>query len=212
MTVNHSPKVVMLDNFDSFTYNLVDELRAAGMELTIFRNNVPAEHIYQTMLEKGEQTLLLLSPGPGNPQSAGCMLQLLDMVAGQFPVLGICLGHQAIVQHYGGQVVRASEVVHGKSSAVHHIADKMFSNLPNPFPVARYHSLMAVNMPDELQCVAEYRSNSSSSDNSELSNIVMAAYHREHNMLGMQFHPESILTAQGSQLLKQSIAYLTTGA
>ena len=127
-------KVVMLDNFDSFTYNLVDELRAAGMSLTVFRNNVPAEHIYQQLQQQGQGALLLLSPGPGNPENAGCMLPLLKLVEGQFPVLGICLGHQAIAQHYGADVVRASEVLHGKSSPVQHCGDKMFAGLPNPFP------------------------------------------------------------------------------
>lgn len=195
--------VVMLDNFDSFTYNLVDELRAAGMELTIFRNNVPAQHVYNTMETLGKSTLLLLSPGPGNPQSAGCMLELLDLVEGKFPVLGICLGHQAIGEHYGADVVRAPEVLHGKSSPVTHCGDKMFAGLPNPFPVARYHSLMVTNMPDSLEVVAEYKN-----DNTGVA-IAMAAYHEQHKMLGMQFHPESILTSQGSVLLKQSIALLT---
>jgi anthranilate synthase component 2 len=203
-----SLKVIMLDNFDSFTYNLVDELRSAGMTLTIFRNNVPAEHIYQYMEDQteGEQKpLLILSPGPGNPESAGCMLALLKLVEGKFPVLGICLGHQAISQHYGADVVRAPEVLHGKSSPVQHCGDKMFANLPNPFPVARYHSLMVTNMPEEMQAIAEYKN-----EVSGLS-IVMAAFHQKDRMLGMQFHPESILTSQGSVLLKQSIAYLTSG-
>lgn len=197
-------KVVMLDNFDSFTYNLVDELRAAGMELTVFRNNVPAQHVYNTMEEQGQNTLLLLSPGPGNPQGAGCMLELLTMVEGKFPVLGICLGHQAIGEHYGAEVVRAPEVLHGKSSPVKHCGDKMFANLPNPFPVARYHSLMVQNMPDSLQTIAQYNNNKTGQA------IVMAAYHEQHKMLGMQFHPESILTSLGSVLLKQSIAFLTS--
>lgn len=198
--------VVMLDNFDSFTYNLVDELRAAGMALTVFRNNVPAEHIYKNMEQQGQNTLLLLSPGPGNPQSAGCMLDLLKLVEGKFPVLGICLGHQAIAQHYGANIIRAPEVLHGKSSPVKHCGDKMFVDLPNPFPVARYHSLMVDNMPESLEAIAQFKNSITGQS------IVMAAYHQQHKMLGMQFHPESILTSQGSVLLKQSIAYLTSGA
>ena len=202
-----TPNVVMLDNFDSFTYNLVDELRAAGMPLTIFRNSVPAQHVFDAMQKLGDNTLLLLSPGPGNPQSAGCMLELLQKVQGQYPVLGICLGHQAIIAHYGGEIVRASQVMHGKSSPISHCGDKMFAQLPNPFPVARYHSLMGVNLPAELEVVAQFESSEHTAEP-----IVMAAYHRADKMLGMQFHPESILTSQGSTLLKQSIAYLTQGA
>lgn len=193
--------VVLLDNFDSFTYNLVDELRANGLDLTVFRNNVPAEHVLRAM-EALENPILLLSPGPGNPQSAGSMLQLLSLVENRYPVLGVCLGHQAIVEHYGGDVVRAPEVLHGKSSPIHHCGDKMFSNLPNPFPVARYHSLMATNMPVQLDTIAEYLSEKHPP-------LVMAVWHKTHKMLGMQFHPESILTSQGSQLLKQSIQFLT---
>lgn len=194
--------VVLLDNFDSFTYNLVDELRAAGMSLTVFRNNVPAEHVLNKMQELGPDTLLLLSPGPGNPASAGCMLELIALVQGKFPILGICLGHQAIVQHYGGEIVRAPEVLHGKSSFISHCGDKMFADLPNPFPVARYHSLVAENMPEGLQCIARY-------EPEDGKDIIMAVWHESDKMLGMQFHPESILTSQGSKLLKQSILYLT---
>lgn len=194
--------VVLLDNFDSFTYNLVDELRASGMSLTVFRNNVPAQHVLNKIQELGEDTLLLLSPGPGNPASAGCMLELLSLVQGEFPVLGICLGHQAIVQHYGGEIVRAPEVLHGKSSKISHCGDKMFADLPNPFPVARYHSLVADKMPSALECIAQY-------EPQDGIDIIMAVWHSQHKMLGMQFHPESILTSQGSKLLKQSILYLT---
>ncbi len=190
--------VVLLDNFDSFTYNLVDELRALGLKLTVFRNNVTPGTIVSS-LAGAENSLLMLSPGPGNPSQAGCMLELLKTVQGQYPVLGICLGHQAIVQHYGGDIVRAPEVLHGKASSIEHCADKMFQGLPNPFPVARYHSLMAENVPAGLEVIAGFQS------------IPMAVYHAEDRMLGLQFHPESILTAQGSTLLQQSIQYLSTG-
>lgn len=198
--------VFLLDNFDSFTYNLVDELRTLGLELIVYRNAVPAEFILQKMQEKAaktqadgskQQVILMLSPGPGNPSQAGSLLPLLQLVKGQFPVLGICLGHQAIVESYGGQIVRSNQVVHGKSSLIQHDGQAMFANLPNPLPVARYHSLMADNMPDELSVLAEYNG------------IPMAVAHKQHHMLGFQFHPESILTSQGSQLLMQSIAYLS---
>ncbi|MCF2949951.1 aminodeoxychorismate/anthranilate synthase component II [Paraglaciecola aquimarina] len=193
--------VFLLDNFDSFTYNLVDELRSLGLELIIYRNSVPAELILEKMQEQAKkphkQVMLMLSPGPGNPSQAGSMLPLLALVKGRFPVLGICLGHQAIVESYGGNIVRSNEVMHGKSSLIEHSADKMFANMPQPLPVARYHSLMAANIPAELSLLAKFE------------DIPMAVAHLKDMMLGFQFHPESILTSQGSQLLMQSIEYLT---
>lgn len=198
--------VFLLDNFDSFTYNLVDELRALGLELIVYRNNVPAELILQKMHNvaqqlnedgQAKQVMLMLSPGPGNPSQAGSMLALLNLVKGLFPVLGICLGHQAIVESYGGDIVRADKVMHGKSSLIEHCADKMFANMPQPLPVARYHSLMASNMPNELTVLANF------------ADIPMAVAHLQDKMLGFQFHPESILTSHGSQLLMQSIEFLT---
>ena len=198
--------VFLLDNFDSFTYNLVDELRTLGLELIVYRNSVSADVILQKMYDKAQQTdkngqtkqvMLMLSPGPGNPSQAGSMLTLLNLVKGQFPVLGICLGHQAIVESYGGDIIRADKVMHGKSSLIEHCADKMFANMPQPLPVARYHSLMASNIPDELTILANF------------ADIPMAVAHLEDKMLGFQFHPESILTSHGSQLLMQSIEFLT---
>ncbi|GAA0852868.1 aminodeoxychorismate/anthranilate synthase component II [Aliiglaciecola litoralis] len=195
-------KVFLLDNFDSFTYNLVDELRGLGLELVIYRNSVDAQKIFQRMqaAAKSHQVLLLLSPGPGTPSDAGSLLPLLELVKGQFPVLGICLGHQAIVKSYGGDVVRANEVMHGKASYINHNGSSLFDNLPNPLPVARYHSLVASNTPAELQIIAQYQT------------VPMAVYHQDDNMLGFQFHPESILTSHGSQLLSQSIRFLTEKA
>jgi anthranilate synthase component 2 len=198
--------VFLLDNFDSFTYNLVDELRTLGLELIVYRNSVPADLILQKMHDKAQQTdehgqtkqvMLMLSPGPGNPSQAGSMLTLLNLVKGQFPVLGICLGHQGIVESYGGKIIRADKVMHGKSSLIEHCGDKMFINMPQPLPVARYHSLMASNMPEELTVLANF------------AEIPMAVAHLQHKMLGFQFHPESILTSHGSQLLMQSIEFLT---
>ena len=202
-TTSASTCVFLLDNFDSFTYNLVDELRTLGLELIVYRNNVPAENILQKMRDKAQQdgqskqVMLMLSPGPGNPSQAGSMLALLEAVKGEFPVLGICLGHQAIVESYGGKIIRADKVMHGKSSLIEHCGDKMFANMPQPLPVARYHSLMASNIPKELSVLANF------------ADIPMAVAHLEDKMLGFQFHPESILTSQGSQLLKQSIEFLT---
>lgn len=196
MTKNIS--VFLLDNFDSFTYNLVDELRGLGFNLVIYRNSVNADTIFVQMQEaaKTDQVLLMLSPGPGTPKAAGCMHQLINLAKGTFPILGICLGHQAIVEHYGGAVIRAEQVMHGKSSFIKHSGNDMFSELDNPLPVARYHSLMATAMPAQLELVANYQK------------VPMAVLNRQDKMLGFQFHPESILTSNGSQLLRQSVAFL----
>lgn len=198
--------VFLLDNFDSFTYNLVDELRTLGLELIVYRNSVSADVILEKMHDKASQTdengkkkqvMLMLSPGPGNPSQAGSMLTLINLVKGHFPVLGICLGHQAIVESYGGKIIRADKVMHGKSSLIEHCADKMFTSMPHPLPVARYHSLMASNIPEQLTVLANFE------------DIPMAVTHLKDKMLGFQFHPESILTSHGSQLLMQSIEFLT---
>jgi len=189
--------IVLLDNVDSFTYNLVDELRILGYPMTVFRNTISEEKVFDFMKSQGDNTILLLSPGPGNPDSAGNMMALLKLVAGQFPVLGICLGHQAIVQHYGGIIDRAPEVVHGKASSLSHSQTDMFDGLPQGFPVARYHSLMARTTPENLKILAQ------------CGDVPMCVYEPEEKLVGFQFHPESILTALGSQLLKQSIELLT---
>ncbi|AWL11721.1 Anthranilate synthase [Saliniradius amylolyticus] len=189
-------RIILVDNFDSFTYNLVDEMRCMGFELTVYRNQQSADFILKQLERSPTPPLLMLSPGPGAPADAGCVPELLNKVAGRFPVLGICLGHQAIVEHFGGTVGRADTVMHGKSSAIEHCGDKMFSDLPNPLPVARYHSLVAHSVPDSLDVLAEFNQ------------LPMAVYHQEQQMLGFQFHPESILTSLGSQLLTQSIHFL----
>ncbi len=191
--------VFLLDNVDSFTYNLVDELRALDLHIIVYRNTVDAEMLFQRMQKQAETSpvLLLLSPGPGAPHEAGCMPALLKKVQGVFPVLGICLGHQAIVNHYGGVVDRAREVMHGKSSPINHSGQAMFAGLAQPLHVARYHSLVATSLPDGLETIASF------------GDTTMAVYQPEDKMLGFQFHPESILTADGSKLLLQSIHYLT---
>ena len=186
----------LLDNIDSFSYNLVDEFRKLGFSLTVFRNTVPAPNIIEQMRACGETPLLILSPGPGTPSEAGCMPDLIRLAKKQFPILGICLGHQAIVESYGGKILRAPEVLHGKASLISHTGDRMFEGMPNPLPVARYHSLMACEMPEELNLLAWYN------------DIPMAVYHEADRVLGYQFHPESILTTRGGALLKQSIRYL----
>lgn len=188
--------VYLLDNLDSFSYNLVDEVAQLGFSLKLYRNTVPASYIFEKMQLEQQPVVLLLSPGPGAPSQAGSMPELISLCAGKFPMLGICLGHQALVEHYGGVVGRAGETVHGKTSIITLNDHPVFGALPKQFPVARYHSLMATEVPNSLQVIAAYQ------------HIPMAIVHEEHKALGYQFHPESILTTLGKPLLKQSLDYL----
>jgi len=194
------PKLFMLDNLDSFTYNLVDEFQCLGFEPTVYRNTLTADFIYNKMLEHskntGENIILVLSPGPGEPSNAGCLMALIQMCAGTIPMLGICLGHQALIEHYGGNVGRADEIVHGKASAITHCGSGAFANIQNPLPVARYHSLIGENIPDELSVIADFNG------------MPMAICRESDAVLAYQFHPESILTTYGATLLAQSFDYL----
>ncbi len=193
-------KIFLLDNFDSFTYNLVDQFRSLGFEVTIYRNDIDAKFIAQRIEQESEPSALVLSPGPGAPKEAGCMMELIALLAGKVPMLGICLGHQAMVEHYGGLVDRAPQVVHGKASNANHDGTGIFQDLPNPLPVARYHSLVATEVPACLKVTATTEQ------------MPMAIEHIEDKCIGFQFHPESILTTLGSQLLTQTITRLTQGA
>jgi len=190
-------KLYLLDNFDSFTYNLVDQFRSLGCEVVIYRNDVAADFIAEKLLNEQEPAALVLSPGPGAPHEAGSMMALIAKVAGKVPMLGICLGHQAMVEYYGGTVARAPFVVHGKASPTFHDGTGVFAGLPSPLPVARYHSLVATKVPDCLQVIATTDA------------MPMAILHPEHRAVGFQFHPESILTTLGSTLLIQTLAFLT---
>jgi anthranilate synthase component 2 len=190
-------KIYLLDNFDSFTYNLVDQFRSLGCEVVIYRNDVSADYVAEKLMNETGKKALVLSPGPGGPHEAGCMMELIGKVAGKVPMLGICLGHQAMVEYYGGKVERAPFVVHGKASPTFHNGQGVFANLPSPLPVARYHSLVATKVPDCLDVIAT------------TDDMPMAILHPQHQAMGFQFHPESILTTLGSQLLTQTLAYLT---
>ncbi|RKF20401.1 aminodeoxychorismate/anthranilate synthase component II [Alginatibacterium sediminis] len=187
--------IVLLDNFDSFTYNLVDQFRCLGASVAIYRNSIAAQEIYTHLQQAGSNTVLVLSPGPGNPEQAGCLLALIEMCRGKFPILGICLGHQALVQSYGGHVGRASEIVHGKASAIEHDQELMFNGLSHPLPIARYHSLVATQVPSQLRVNAHYQG------------MPMAVINESDRVLGLQFHPESILSTQGAKLLAQSLEW-----
>ncbi|MGB0893593.1 MAG: aminodeoxychorismate/anthranilate synthase component II [Parashewanella sp.] len=188
-------KLFLLDNFDSFSYNLVDQFRCLDFDVVVYRNDLDADVIATKILSE-PNAILILSPGPGSPIQAGCMMQLIGKVAGKAPILGICLGHQALVEHYGGKVDRAPTVVHGKAFPVHHNNHPVFANLPSPLPSARYHSLVAVDVPKQVNVIAH------------TDNLPMAMIHQNHASLGFQFHPESILTCRGSQLLTQAIEHL----
>lgn len=190
-------KLYLLDNFDSFTYNLVDQFRSLGCEVVIYRNDVAADFIAEKLLNEQVPAALVLSPGPGAPHEAGSMMALIAKVAGKVPMLGICLGHQAMVEYYGGTAARAPFVVHGKASPTFHDGTGVFAGLPSPLPVARYHSLVATQVPDCLQVIATTEA------------MPMAILHPQHRAVGFQFHPESILTTLGSTLLIQTLAFLT---
>lgn len=199
-TVKSNTKLFMLDNLDSFTYNLVDEFQCLGFEPTVYRNILSADFIYNKMREHteltGENAILILSPGPGEPKNAGCLMALINLCAGKIPMLGICLGHQALIEHYGGTVGRADEIVHCKASPITHCGTGAFVNIKNPLPVARYHSLVGIKVPNSLSVIAHYNA------------MPMAICRESDAILAYQFHPESILTTYGATLLAQSFDYL----
>ena len=197
MTTTSAYKIYFLDNFDSFSYNLVDELSMLGCQLVVYRNNISAQSIFDKMCQETVPVLLVLSPGPGAPSDAGCLMELIELCKGRFPMLGICLGQQALTQSYGGVIGHAGETVHGKSSIITLTEHPVFAGMGDKMPVARYHSLMATKVPDDVEVIACYE------------NIPMPIYHQQDNALGYQFHPESILTPNGALLLQQSIEFFT---
>ena len=182
--------LLIIDNYDSFTYNLVQYLGELGADMRIVRNDeVTVDDIESEI--KPER--LLISPGPGTPDSAGITLDAIDRFAGRIPILGVCLGHQAIGQHFGGHVIRAPEPVHGKPVEILHDSKTIFEGLPQNFAAGRYHSLIVANdgFPDALEVTA------TSPDG-----LIMGLRHREEKIEGVQFHPESILTEHGRKLLQ----------
>lgn len=187
--------ILFVDNFDSFTYNLVDQFRDLGHQVTVFRNDYPLD----AFLEKARNTpecIVALSPGPGTPTEAGNLIEIIKQLKHEVPMIGICLGHQAIIEALGGEVVHTGTVLHGKVSKIDHDNQAMFAGIHNPMPVARYHSLMGDALPAELVVNATY------------GNIIMAVRHQTLPICGFQFHPESILTVQGTKLLAQSVEWL----
>ena len=181
--------LLMIDNYDSFTYNLVQYLRELGEEVLIYRN----DKITLSEIEAMAPERLVISPGPCTPNEAGISVAAIKHFAGKLPILGVCLGHQSMGQAFGGKIVRARRLMHGKTSPVFHDGRELFADLPNPFDATRYHSLVVErgSLPDCLEITAW-------TDDEE----IMGLRHRELPVWGMQFHPESILTVTGMDMLK----------
>lgn len=191
--------LLMIDNFDSFTFNIVQYLAELGAEVRVERNNA----LTLEQIEALNPSHLVISPGPCTPNEAGISLQAIEHFAGQRPILGICLGHQAIGQVFGGQVVRAPQVMHGKTSWVTHQQEGIFAGLDNPLSVTRYHSLVVdeASLPECLEVTARVCSEDPTPD------LIMGIKHKTLPIEGVQFHPESILSQQGHQLLKNFLDY-----
>jgi para-aminobenzoate synthetase component 2 len=185
--------ILLLDNYDSFTYNLAQYLGELGCTLEVHRNDkISVEQIVQRNPER-----IVISPGPCTPQEAGISVELIEKLAGKFPILGVCLGHQAIGAAFGAKIIRAPKLFHGKTSEIEHDGKGIFKSVPNPLIATRYHSLIVErkSLPRELEVSAETRDG-----------IIMAVRHRKHKIEGVQFHPESVLTESGKQILKNFLA------
>jgi para-aminobenzoate synthetase component II len=185
--------ILLLDNYDSFTYNLAQYLGELGSKLEVHRNDkISVEQIARSKPEK-----IVISPGPCTPQDAGISVELVEKLARDFPILGVCLGHQAIGAAFGAKIIRAPRLFHGKTSEIEHDGKGVFQSLPNPFTATRYHSLIVdrKSLPQELEVSAETKDG-----------VIMGLRHREYKVDGVQFHPESVLTDSGKQLLKNFLS------
>ena len=182
-------KVLFIDNFDSFTYNLVDDFCKRDCIAKVYRADTKLEEL-KIIAEKFDPDLLVISPGPGTPDSAGVSLQALDYFKDKLTIFGVCLGHQVIAQYFGGKIGHAPQPVHGKPSKITHDQKGIFTDVENPLQAGRYHSLCAVNLPDCLKETAQFE------------NIIMGLQHKELPIYGAQFHPESILTTAGGKIIE----------
>jgi anthranilate synthase component 2 len=193
------PRVLVIDNYDSFVYNLVQELGELGAEPMVFRNDA----IDVAGIRAERPAAVLISPGPGRPEDGGVSLDAVRSLAGEIPLLGVCLGHQCIGQTYGGEVVAAPRLMHGKTSEIHHDGLGLFAGLPNPFVATRYHSLVVrpESVPAELEVTA-----------TATDGAVMGLRHRSLAVEGVQFHPESVLTVSGPALLANFLGQLGANA
>ncbi len=181
-------RMLLIDNYDSFTYNLVQGFAAHGADVHVYRNDAISVDEAVAL----EPTHLVISPGPGRPDDAGISLDMIAAFAERLPILGVCLGHQCLVQHFGGEIVRADRLMHGKTSMTRHDGRTIYTGLSQPFEVGRYHSLTAArpSLPRELELTAE-------TDAGE----IMGVRHRSLPLEGVQFHPESVLTPEGDRLM-----------
>jgi len=196
--------ILMIDNYDSFTYNLVQYLGELGQDVRVVRNDeLSVEQVRKLAPER-----IVISPGPGTPDQAGVSLQLIEKLGAQIPILGVCLGHQSIGQAFGGKVVRAREIMHGKTSLIHHTGAGVFAGLPNPFTATRYHSLVVEQstFPQTLEVTAWTQRADGSRDE------IMGLRHKALPIEGVQFHPESILTEHGHALLRNFIGEIRMAA
>jgi anthranilate synthase/aminodeoxychorismate synthase-like glutamine amidotransferase len=187
-SVPRRPRLLLIDNYDSFTYNLVQAFLVLGAEVLVYRNDAVSVEAARALTP----THLCISPGPGTPYDAGISMDMIRAFAGHIPVLGVCLGHQSIVEVFGGKVVRAGRLMHGKTSPVHHDGLGVFADLPQPCEVGRYHSLIAA--PETLPPVLTVSARTPEGE-------IMGVRHRDLAVEGVQFHPESILTPHGPELL-----------
>ncbi len=196
--------LLMIDNYDSFTYNLVQYLGELGEDVRVFRNDA----LSVADIEAMRPDRIVISPGPGTPNDAGVSLALIERLSGRIPILGVCLGHQSLGQAFGGNVIRAKTIMHGKTSMIHHNGGGVFRGLPNPFEATRYHSLVVeqASLPDCLQMTAWTEHADGSIDE------IMGLRHRALAVEGVQFHPESILTKSGMDLLRNFVAPLPRAA
>ena len=186
--------IVMIDNYDSFTYNIVQYLRELGSEVQVFRNDeIEVSHIDDLSPDR-----LVISPGPRTPQYAGISNSVIKSFSRKIPILGICLGHQCIGQFFGGKVIPAKRVMHGKTSLIYHNQTAIFKDLISPFPATRYHSLVVerLNFPDCLEVTAWTETINGETDE------IMSLRHKDLPLVGVQFHPESIMTSYGHDILK----------
>jgi anthranilate synthase component 2 len=186
--------VLMIDNYDSFTYNIVQYFGELGAEVKVYRNDaITLEEIGRLAPQK-----IVVSPGPSSPEHAGISVDVVKAFAGKFPILGVCLGHQSIGHAFGGKIVRAAQLMHGKTSRVSHNGKDLFKGLPDPFVATRYHSLVI----EKASCPPCLEVTATSMDDGE----IMGVRHREFPVWGVQFHPESILTREGKKLLGNFLA------
>ena len=189
--------ILVIDNYDSFTFNLVQYLGSMGQELKVFRNDA----ITLDEIERLAPERIVISPGPGRPENSGIIIQVIGKFSGRIPILGVCLGHQAIGAAFGGDVVSAPQIMHGKTSEIFHDGRTIYKDLASPFRATRYHSLVVspVNLPDCLEISAKTGDG-----------VIMGLRHRELTVEGVQFHPESILTDVGMKLIANFVNLETT--